>query len=419
MTIAAQASRPAELTGTMIGSDYQWRQGPAELTIERESDTHGLITVRWHDGPPGAPLVFATYGMLGAQTVGGLTKACSAAVPRFDWGSFFRSALYQTNRHWRDGDDPDDITTIHGATPSFLINPLLLAARATSLIAPGGSSKSYLAMAMSLAVATGSSAVFAGYAPQQTGPVLYLDWEEENPTHRYRLDRLCRGADISLLEKTYYHYHPRSRLADMARAMERRVATLGIRLVVIDSVMLARGFRNTALGGAPDTGEFYEALNRIGVPALLVDHTAGDDKSGKRGAFGSVVNENTARLQWVLHPQWEGDNLYATLTVHKTNNTSRNLPAIGLRVEHDNEKDLVRVVRDTRRLASITADTAKDQVKEFLQGGGEGTPTEIADALGLAMKTVSGRLSELAKQGVAGSWKGRWHSLAQGTENLI
>ena len=418
MVTSSPKPPPPPLVGGPVGSDYRWSQGPADLLIEPISDSHALVTVRWLEGPIGPPKVFSAYPILGSTTVRSLTKECETQVKGFDWLGFFQSAFYQTIRHLRDGDEPVNPALTTVAPPGFIINPLILDAGATSIIAPGGNAKSFLAVCATLATVTGSSALFAGYAPQQTGPVLYLDWESTEDIFAYRLDRVARGAGIQVPREGIHYHHPKGPLADSARAWERRCAVLGIRLVVIDSVIPARGFRNTALGGGADTGVFYEALNRIGVPALLIDHTAGDDSKGDRGAWGSVLNEHKARLQWVMpNPWWKDGTLYTALHLHKTNNTSRDLPDIKLKVVFDDATETTRVLRDTSGVPRL--EPARDRVKEWLEGGGQGSPKAIAEATGMDPKQVSARLTELKKQGVAGVYSGQWYALAQGTEGLI
>ena len=186
--------------------------------------------------------VVGSYDLKGARTVGALAKDAATTMPslKVDWRDMILTSILQIIDHHLEGDDIiplSEVTIAKGQR--WLLQPLVSSTGVTSLIGWGGSLKSVLALAAAATVASGDSR-YLGITPTTTGTVLYLDWEADSETHHERLAGLCRGIGVDMPTNVLYRQEAVP-LHRSANALERKVAALGVRFVVVDSVMMARG----------------------------------------------------------------------------------------------------------------------------------------------------------------------------------
>lgn len=332
-------------------------------------------------------------------------------APKFPWEEGLDQAFYEVIEFEREGAVTIDLTTFEPRPTQWVVYPLVETGGHTRIIAPGDSGKSYFALALAAGVATGS-AKFIGTKPQITGPVLYLDWETDASTHALRLQMLCKGAGVGLPDRDLLIYQPHTApLYRGAEQVHRTIDRYGVALVVVDSVMLARG----AGGGdrAEDSAiRLFEALRGFTQPAVLIDHKAKEAiAKGKRGGYGSVVNQNSVRLEWEMtrfHQITPTTKAFA-LSLEKHNNTGRMAP-MGFRFDH--EEDTARFVRVA--IDDMPADEGDlgERMIHLLSGGDEPLMVKkIADMLGdVSEGTVRSRLNtdsrfeNRATKGKAGRW---------------
>lgn len=352
------------VTPQQIGSAYEfWDDDTGALFRIDYLHPHSKGIDAWCEiwwngpGPPESGVkTFGRFDLMGARTVSTLAKQAAAKtpIPEARWNEILTSSIYDVIQGYLLGDKPvfldADLDDVEEATPRWLLRPFVSGSGATSLVAPGGSSKSYLSLAISLAIATGNGRVFGGMKPMKQGPVLYLDWEDTEAEHRKRMAALMRGADMTEQGMVIYRQE-RAPLYRSIVAVEKLVARYGVVLVVIDSVMLARG------GDAfsPEaTLMLFDALRQLGVPALLIQHKSLEAMRKKlRGSYGSVVNDNSARLVWeatgVVASESQID---ARWEVTKRNNMPP-LDPLGLRIEFDNQGDILRSVKIRQVAATV------------------------------------------------------------------
>jgi hypothetical protein len=202
----------------------------------------------------------------------------------------------------------------------FDIPGLLARGKANILYGPGGTGKSVLALRMAGSVATGVECF--GFDVYRTGPVLYLDWEDDADTLVSRLDAVSIGMGLNrrfdlgykcLRGRGPYERHA----ADVRYAVEQD----GISLVIFDSTAMAMA-GSTAGDGADGAIKFMDLVSQLGATALLIDHIASDDIKHGEGApkpYGSVFKVNAARNMWEVRPWKPGDLTGMTLRHRKTN----------------------------------------------------------------------------------------------------
>lgn len=263
--------------------------------------------------------------------------------------------------------------------------------------------KSYLALAGALTVVTGRGH-FLGLKPIVTGPALYLDWEDREGEFRARNRALCKGAGIPTPKPGTLFYRDVSMpLHQRADNLEQFIATEGIVMVIIDSVMLARGSGDNY--ASDTTLRFYEALRQLGPPALLVDHQSWESiEKKKERPYGSVVNFNSLRLMWTVTatPTGNGGN-GIRLTMGKSNHFRRQ-PDLAWLTEFtsdDRTEDVVsarfRQVA-AQKVEPITRDEdapLADRILSRIRHSGAGglTVAELCDELDKSSSTVRGRLA--------------------------
>src|SRR5690606_16260406 len=171
--------------------------------------------------------------------------------------------------------------------------------------AQGGSTRNAFGPALALTYCTGSNDSPHTSRRTQSGPDAYLHSKAHGRILKERLDAIARGAGMQI-DREMVHYFDMRRhgaLRRTATALANRFHELGIVFVVVDSVMLARGSGSEKRAAEDSTLELYEALGELGCAALLIDHKPKDaiKSRDKKGGYGSVVMDNSARLVWDMH----------------------------------------------------------------------------------------------------------------------
>ena len=303
-----------------------------------------------------------------------------------DWTAMLEQVRKLTVERWREGEPIVRLSDVpEMGSARFLLAPYIEEHGATVLFADGGSGKSVIALAMAVSVATGVPVL--GSRPAYSCPVLYLDWETDESIHAERMRAICAGhrEPFSADGIPVYYRKQFAALSDSAQVLRRKVAELGIGLVIVDSIGLAGN-------GPPEEAEtkrrLFTAARSLDVPTLGIDHIAKAQGTDKSKPYGSVYTHNSARLTWSLETaQSEDYGETVTTTVmlrnHKANNGRRARPA-GFSVTFRNTPDdrLTSVsfesceVRDVPAFAGRVSH--KDLIIAILQAN-SGVPMQVRD----------------------------------------
>lgn len=282
--------------------------------------------IRWQGNVPDPrPLTFGRYDLMGATTVSRLAQQAALDCPRLgqDTPAELRSmigfAVYDMIETHNQGKETVVLADVEPAHSQWLLRPLMEGGTNTRIIARGGSTKSFLALAIAATITTGRSRLL-GLKPSVVGPVLYLDWEADNGTQAARLRAMCKGAGLDLPDSLIYEHHD-APLAKAVHGIARSVAEYEPVALVVDSNAMARG--GGGQGSAEDTTQaMFAALRHLGRPALIVDHKSDEKiRKGQKGGYGSIFNQNLARLEWEyarIHTM--GDVTSFVLSLEKANN---------------------------------------------------------------------------------------------------
>jgi len=341
--------------------DFIWMAGTGEGVLarisvenlfERDHNTYGEVTVWWFWDRPAdsSPIVGPTRTNLSSVHHSGwksLVKACEERVDNVSWNAAFQDVVYKTLQHYREGDAPTalgiELDRIEFGPP-YILKPFISSSGTTVMYGQGGLSKSLVALAMSLSVATGLPIM--GQEPTVTGPVIFFDYEDDPTVHQQRLLAMCRAIGIDPNGLPLHHMSLVSKVSSSKSAMKRRIVETGAVLAVLDSIGMARG--GDAFG--PDeTIRLFRTFRGFGVPVLAIDHiakaTKGEQakmvtKGQEVDAYGSAYTMNAARLAFWMRPiAHELDTIKLEMRNTKANHVRRVDPC-GFVIEYENQEDI-------------------------------------------------------------------------------
>lgn len=387
---------------------YEWTQGPVRLTIADVEAKGGELRA-WIEVHEGAKrLHYGDYNLRGPRTVASMAQACSRSQAKIDWPAWLGECCYFVIHDTLEGDPPTELTGVTTSPPGWIVSELVGDVGATSLVGFGQTGKSMVALAAALTVCSGDS-VWLGLDAERA-PVLYLDWEADERSHNWRIAQLCRGVGRDCPHGLHY-LRPRLPLAKAVTAIARHATQTRAALLVVDSVMLARGGEAF---GAETTLALYSALDRIGIPSLLVDHRAKHAAdSGDEGPYGSVANLNSARMVWSTRTiSVGGSELGADIRLKKVKANYHGYlrdHAWQLRFTEGNRTARFLTVEPDSILKGGEA-TVRDRMLGALRRAGMAGQTVkgLAAELGVSEAQVRARLAELKKAGQADLVGGVW-----------
>lgn len=356
-----------------------------DRVVEHSDETRGQLTAM------SGELVLAQFGY-NLTSLPARDKAAKYLRERHetDWGLALEMASYHILKRLREGEPRVDLSMNDTVIPvTWLLKPLLLKDQPTMIFADGGTGKSYVALLVSMLVGfPWMGNPFNFKVPEQSVTTLYLDWETDENTTKYRLQRICRGMDQPKPPLEYRHCS-RSFILDLA-AIQRHVLESKAGLVVVDSLGMACG---GDLKEQTSATMFFQALRELQVSALLLTHVSKDEMRKTKTAFGSIYFQNHARSVWEMNGvlSRDGDE-NATINVglfqRKHNEMALSRP-VALGIDFNNLLDTT-VFRpanladlpDLRDKLSL-----KEQLKTILKSGPKSVQ-DMADDLGKSAESI-------------------------------
>ncbi|MFI5399214.1 MAG: AAA family ATPase [Candidatus Binatia bacterium] len=289
---------------------------------ERGGELHGELHVSTADKPN---LLWGSFN-LSSMTVRNTTvKFLSEQVPPLDWRDLLNRFCVGALRLHREGQTRDHIGGSERVLemPRMLWAPLIAADQPTIVFAPGGTGKSLLAVAATVAVETGAQTVPGTHATDPA-KVLVLDWEDDARTWDFQLRAVCAGAGVPVPVVQYQCM--RTALADRVEEIAAAIAEENIGLVIVDSVEAACGSGREHEGWNERAQRLMDAVRNLGVAALLLDHVAGTDigqNTPSNKMIGAVAKINRARYVFELRAEKEPTNDRIELVLRDTKRNGR------------------------------------------------------------------------------------------------
>lgn len=396
-----------------VGLIYRviWEDLGLKIEAARVKETHDVIhaevTVGRRAGTGWVLVDEDRLNLWASRSINSFADGCAEIMTplptKEEWRKILRLFARQVRQLFR---TPEASAALGKETPrasrvEWLVDPFVEVGGPTCLFGPGGSGKSTLASAIALTAASGIS--FMGELVGPGCPVLYLDWEDRYSSQNWLYHALLNGKDVPI-HPPVRHLRVRTRLVNALEHVVQEVADHQIGLVLIDSMMLARGMDATESG---PTIQFFEALEVLDCATLIVDHMSkaqmGPPSTGRQHPYGSIVTENTARHTWSVQAQdaMDAGRLRVLLTHEKANKSAAGEQR-GVEIVYDTATE-DRPSVTFRTLASTEMggfEAALDPAKRITMhlADGPSTTEEIAEALQLPAAAAKATLTQMVAQ---------------------
>ncbi len=331
-----------EQTGTKF--HVEWPDHRLKIEAARVSEhsrsVYAEVTVlRTHPGERDTLIEHTQLNFLAGRSVAQLADAVAAserdiALEQADFRQIMKQFAVQVVHQFR---TPEPAVLLSGEVPrksavSWLVEPFVQRDSVTVLYGPGGSGKSTLAACIAITASTGTPVL--GTLHGTAVPVLVLDWEDEVSSAAYQHHALMKAAGLTAAPFVLYK-RMRASLPNAIADIRQEVAENGVKFLVIDSMMLARGGSPVE---AESTLELFSALSTVpGVSTLIIDHVAKSTIEAEGGSplpYGSIATLNSARLGLSVRREDtanpESDALRVSIETTKSNRTPT---GVGLGVE--------------------------------------------------------------------------------------
>jgi hypothetical protein len=282
-----------------------------------------------------------------------------------------------------------------------LIDPWLPFGKPTLLYAPWGAGKSTLGAALIVTLELGIQVVPGWPPPAEPVRCLVLDWESDRTEWNDRLARIAAGVGATwTADRAALYRACRGPLDEQVEQPAEMVTRHGIGFVLIDSAEKAIGASSGAESYGDRAGRLYEAIDRLGVTILVLDHVSGEDMKRTDGrvirkAIGSTMKGAWARAVYELKREREPDTVEkrVELVLHtaKVNDAAPQRP-FEFAIVYDD--DAIRFERAKVTAPDLTEGLGKSERMRRLLADGSLTTKAIAERMNTSQGQVRSILSK-------------------------
>ena len=258
----------------------------------------------------------------------------------------------------------------------FVIYPFMRNGNPVILYGDGGEGKSIFAIGIGLSIATGKNFI-PSLEVNQTGNVMYLDWEQEAEDIADIMNKMCLGMNIDVPTDKFLYRRMVGSLSDHLEAVHRDILANDIKMIIIDSLVASS---SGDVNDSETARILFNSVRAFKVSAIIITHVSKTDE-GK--PYGSIFFWNYARNVWMLAKSQE-TGLHSSIVglFHKKSNRNMLNQPIGLEVEFTDKsiKYLETDLQDEPELSVRT--TVADQIQGLLKNLENGLPVNrIAEEL--------------------------------------
>jgi hypothetical protein len=334
MTGMPQAEKP-KVTPKAGGLLLEWPKQGVKIDVSRlHAHKDGRVTgelIISTDLPGIGPMLLppSQYNFVAATSMKGLAKDMAEKLPDADWASITGQLSWYCTQAARLGEPMQELSTEDEIKPpEYAIWPIAPKGKPTILFGDGGSGKSRLALVLGVAAMLPWHDNPMGLRmPEDSSPLLVLDWESDEEDWRWNMKRLQRGMDLPPL---FWNYRRCSiPLADDIAAIAEMVEQSKAKMAIVDSLGPASGGE---LNDSEPAIRFFAALRQLRLTSLVVAHTSKKDEKSK-SIYGNVFFKNLARSVWEIRCQQaeaeiDSDELNIAM-FHRKANVSKKFPPLG------------------------------------------------------------------------------------------
>lgn len=322
-----------------------------------------------------------------------LTKLLSGRNASNQWALMLEQVCAKTAELWRQPPPLFDLLTVGPAKPvTYTIRQYIPVGEVTILAGDGDSGKSWLAMAMCIAVASGRS--IGPFTPDRSGPVLYLDYETSVQEARRRQAMVCAGFGISPVHPIHYRELARPLIDEMGTIRADVSRTQAV-FCVLDSLAPATADEHNQGTAAIAVMRALRSLPLTPLALAHVSKASADQNGGRARTYGSVFYENLARSVWeVRKDESELDPVVGLY--HRKSNLGRKYEPRAVQLMFDDERGIV-TVRSARLTASPQLSqfaSLRIRLNGALRDGALNT-RELAETVGADERVVRAELRRM------------------------
>ena len=360
----------------------------------RGAELHGEVTVKLADRVIYMSKVNLSDGNNRWRYAESVNRVTKRILQRDDipWQQLVDDFCFSILQYERKGERVQRVARMAFIDPiQYIVEKLIIEGKTNSIIAPGGSGKGQLSIALAICMMTGRD--LAGLRVGKARPI-YFDWEDDFQTFQARANVIANGMGIDPPEIPYVKM--RGAMPDKINTMARYIQEEDANVGFIDSFSVAGG---TTAGGAWDTiaHRAFDALEMVRVPGgmtwFIVDHVAAaainDTEPGGK-AFGSIQKMNRVRNAWQMRAEQEEGSPTSHMTFFdaKWNHTGLR-KKFGIRM--DFAQDAVAFTSEEPVMAKQVedADVVADRMQRELAGGDRLSTGVLALSLGIDPAAVA------------------------------
>jgi hypothetical protein len=402
-----EASRLPHVERVGMGYVATFERDGVELRFDRLRESRGDTSCELTATRFGAHLLRQRFNLASGPTRASTardldTRPRPQDTTKVDWRELLEMACLAVLNLHRSG-EPFNLVghrPISDRSARRLIAPWLPIGRSSLIFAPWGAGKSTLGAAIVATLELGVEVLPGWPPPPDPVKCLILDWESDPDEWNDRLAAIAAGVGAGWPDLSAMHRACRAPLDEQVEKVAEVIARNEIGFVLIDSAEKAIGASGAAESYGDRAGRLYEAIDRLGVTSLILDHVAGEDMKRTDGrvirkAIGSTMKGAWARAVYELKREREPDTVESRveLVLHTAKvNDGPPLRPFEFAVVYDD--DAIRFERAHVTAPELTEALSKPERMRRLLVNGSRPTKGIADDMGISEAQVRSILSK-------------------------
>lgn len=237
---------------------------------------------------------------------------------QYSWASVIAVSFQEITKLIMADQKPQSGLGMVAEEASFLLRPFLQENVSNLLFAESEAGKTWFAITMATALATGRP--FLGYTGAKLARTLFIDYEDDFKTFVSRLHKICAGLGVEYesVAKHIEYFKPQSSMRNNVELVKSLVVKNKYDLIVIDA-------GGDAAGGSPSDEEkvldLFNALDEIRCTKLILHHEPKNVQNEAAAFFGSMYWKARSRVGWRLQVEKEeGSSKLIKATIQKRSN---------------------------------------------------------------------------------------------------